>query len=294
MNWLKSYFTYPQSMRYGLAALMLITFFILLGYGTMPYWIGDRALPVDTALARQFEQYSLAHLQGSSPYDKSSEGSATGNSELFRFDPNTLDSMGFIRLGLRPKTIHLLINWRNKGKVFYKPEELSKVYTLSKDEYERIAPYISIAESNWNEERKSFGRPEIPASVDLNTTDSATLVLLRGIGPTLAHRIIEKRNALGGYLRHDQLLEVYRFPDSTYKMLQEKLIISPEKVKKIKINSATVEQMSRHPYIGEKLAKNILLLREGLKGFSEIEQLRQVPLMNEENYRKIAPYFELE
>ena len=35
---------------------------------------------------------------------------------------------------------------------------------------------------------------------------------------------------------------------------------------------------------------NIILYRNALKRFDNITQLRQVPLMNEEIYRKIAPY----
>jgi DNA uptake protein ComE-like DNA-binding protein len=38
------------------------------------------------------------------------------------------------------------------------------------------------------------------------------------------------------------------------------------------------------------MAKNILLLRKGLNKYENIGQLRQVPLMNEEKYRKIAAY----
>jgi len=42
--------------------------------------------------------------------------------------------------------------------------------------------------------------------IDLNGVDSATLVRLRGIGPTLAHKIIDRRAALGGFVQHEQLL----------------------------------------------------------------------------------------
>ena len=38
---------------------------------------------------------------------------------LFIFDPNTLDSAGFRKLGLREKTTSNLMKWRAKGKRFY-------------------------------------------------------------------------------------------------------------------------------------------------------------------------------
>jgi len=71
-------------------------------------------------------------------------------------------------------------------------------------------------------------------------------------------------------------------------------MINAASAKKIYINRATIEELQVHPYIGEKIAKNIVLLRQGLKHFDNMEQLRQVPLMNEENYRKIAPYIVIE
>jgi DNA uptake protein ComE-like DNA-binding protein len=86
-------------------------------------------------------------------------------------------------------------------------------------------------------------------------------------------------------------MEVYRFSDTVFKMMKEKLVIKMEQVHKLSLNQSTFEQLKAHPYIGEKTAKNILLLREGLGKFEKVEQLRQVPLMNEEIYRKIAPYF---
>ena len=77
-------------------------------------------------------------------------------------------------------------------------------------------------------------------------------------------------------------------------MLSQRLRIAPESVRKLSLNSAGLEELSSHPYIGEKMANNILLYRQGLGRFHDIAQLRQVPLMNEEIYRKIAPYFELD
>ena len=74
-------------------------------------------------------------------------------------------------------------------------------------------------------------------------------------------------------------------------MLKDKLLIKAEQVKRLSLNQSSFEQLKTHPYIGEKTAKNILLYREGLGKFEKVEQLRQVPLMNEEIYRKIAPYF---
>lgn len=214
--------------------------------------------------------------------------------ELFYFDPNTLDSSGFIRLGLSARTTHMLLNWRAKGKRFYHKEDLRPLYTLSTQDYQRLEPFISISGETGNYPRypdKSYPElPPLPDQVNLNRCDSATLVRLPGIGPYLARKILERREALGGFLKPEQLLEVYRFPDSSYQYLKEHLLINPGDIRKIGLNTATEERLGLHPYIGAQMAANILLLRKGLDSFRQITQLRQVPLMNEEKYRKIAAY----
>lgn len=222
--------------------------------------------------------------------------SNTANAVLFSFDPNTLDSAGFIKLELSAKTTKYLLNWRNKGKHFYKKEDLKPLYSLSETEYQRLAPHISIV-ATANDRPNYYQKenlPPLPAHIDLNKIDSATLVRLDGIGTILAHKIVERRSALGSFMKHEQLLEIYKFPDSTYQYLKEKLPIASVNIRKINLNTATETQLSIHPYIGEKMAKNIILLRSGLRKYEKIEQLRQVPLMVEEKYRKIAPYCTIE
>lgn len=287
-----AYLALSRTERMGFAAIIILLLLLILVWQTMPYWVAGPSLTSAESRQRMvaFARYKAAHQVATSSNSDASFTEGTGT--LFPFDPNTLDSSGFIRLGLSPKVVKGLMNWRRHGKKFYRKEDLKPLYNLTPEAYARLEPYIAIAAT----ERPGFSYsrrqlPPLPATIDLNMTDSATLVRLNGIGPTLAHKIITRRNALGGFLKLEQLLEVYRFSDSTYSMLREKLVIRPEMVKRIALNTATQEQLQAHPYIGEKLAKNLLLFRNGLRRFDNIQQLRQVPLMNEEIYRKIAPYF---
>jgi DNA uptake protein ComE-like DNA-binding protein len=214
------------------------------------------------------------------------------NSQPFYFDPNKLDSAGFIQLGMPVKAVHGLLNWRRKGKKFRKPEDLAPLYNLPTELYARLKPFIRIEiteDPAFQHTQPAFSLPKI---IELNTADSALLDrAISGVGPALAHRIVERRNALGGFLSFDQLKEIYRFPDSTFIKIKERLTLDPHKIMHINLNEANEEILSRHPYIGERIARNILLYRQGIGHYSGIEQLRQVPLMSEEIYRKIAPYF---
>jgi DNA uptake protein ComE-like DNA-binding protein len=281
-----SFFKFSRKEQYGIIGLITL---ICLLFG-ISFFIRNYISPKPN-IDEEKLQLAWQKIQASQEMQSAENTTATSSSEPFYFDPNTLDSSGFIQLGLSAKTTQYLLNWRNKGKHFYKKEDLKPLYSLSETEYKRLAPYIQIKESERSHNYTAYEKQApLPAHINLNKTDSATLVRLNGIGTILAHKILERRRNLGGFLRHEQLLEIYKFPDSTYQYLREKLSINPSEIEKIKLNTCSEEQLAQHPYIGQQMAKNILLLRKGLNKYENIGQLRQVPLMNEEKYRKIAAY----
>lgn len=286
-----SFFRFSTTEKWGIAALIVVAVLLLASLWLMPNWVNqEKQLQEDTVLQAAWMAYKDKQQL---PEEENNTQLSTPR-KLFAFDPNVLDSVGFIALGLRAKQVHLLLNWRRKGKIFYKKEDFQRLYTLSDAQYQELAPYIDIATTHSTPGKTTFRYDPEPEQVDVNTTDMATLVRLRGIGPFYAQKILDRRKALGGYIKHEQLLEAYRFPDSTYDMLKRKLIIQSSGVHKINLNTASEEELKAHPYIGAKYAAHIIIYRESIHQFEKIEQLKQVPLMNEENYRKIAPYLSID
>ncbi|MBL7712792.1 MAG: helix-hairpin-helix domain-containing protein [Chitinophagaceae bacterium] len=282
-RFISSYFKLSRSERVGMIAILILTLCLFTASICMRWLV--RPLP-----DKEEQRLNLAWQQLQQAVE-TENGKTAQATTLFAFDPNTLDSAGFAHLGLSTRTTKYLLNWRRKGKHFYRKDDLKALYTLSAAEYERLAPYIYIATAQQEQHWSGNTSPApLPDGMDLNTIDSATLLRLDGIGTVLAQRIVQRRRVLGSFLQTSQLLEVYKFSDSVFNYLQTKLRVYPETVTKIRLNTVTEEQLGIHPYIGPVMAKNIVLLRSGLNKYEKIEQLRQVPLMNEEKYRKIAPY----
>ncbi len=295
----KSFFRFNRAERYGVLLLGSVLVILLAVKIVLPYFVH----PPETdkaQLAKLNAQYEAwkeenATFEEGQPYWRKPEPAV--EMVLAPFDPNTIDSMGIRRLGIPGYVARSWLNWRDKyGKVFYTPEEVSEIRSLKPEDFNRIRPFIRISATR--PERKPFeSRFEKyvpPAFVDIDKADTFLLDrAISGVGAYTARRIIEKRDALGGYLNIEQVLEGLRLPDSTAQNLRQKLRIDPTKIRKLSLNRCTFEQLKRHPYIGEKIAKNILDFREALGGYGNVEQLRQVPLMNGELFRKIAPYFEL-
>ncbi len=294
---------FNRAERYGAVALAVVTSLFLLVKATMAWWVPPPggAPAEEQQLAARWEAFRKAHGSTDTGRHRAhrwdeEEGPAIPV-VLAPFDPNTIDSTGIRRLGLSARVAKSWLRWRDAyGKKFYDAEDLKPMYNLAPEDWTRIAPYVrSSLQRPARYAADRYERYEVPAFVSINTADTTLLDrAVRGIGPYLARRIIGRRDALGGYYTLEQVTEGLRIPDSTVAALREKLRFEPEKVRRLSLNGATPEQLKAHPYIGEKTAANILLFRGAIKQFESVEQLRQVPLMTGETFRKIAPYFKVD
>lgn len=224
-NLFKAYNSYTRTERLGIVALLVLLVVLIIVRVTMHFWVRpefntEEGLKMSAAwdAIKNDSVSAQADIERQAPGDKADTsvvrtvGGFVQAASLFSFDPNTLDSAGFIKLGLRAKTVSILLHWRAKGKKFYRKEDLQPLYTLSAEEYARLEPYIRISNTALKK-------------IDLNKADSLQLIALRGIGAKLAHRILERRRSVGRFERVEQLQEIYPFPDSTIQQLKAQLYI---------------------------------------------------------------------
>lgn len=127
-------------------------------------------------------------------------------------------------------------------------------------------------------------------TLELNSADSLDLVQLYNIGPSFANRILKYRSLLGGFVCKEQLWEVYGMDSARYNDIVPYLTVSPASVTPLDINSATIDQLKRHPYLDYYQAKAIVRMREHAGLYNGVEDLRKVPIIDNETYTKIKPY----
>ena len=125
---------------------------------------------------------------------------------------------------------------------------------------------------------------------DVNKADSATLDSLPGIGPRLAKRIIAFRDKLGGFTSVEQVKETYALPDSTFNKIKSKLFIKEGVLKKININTCTLDQLKIHPYFRYAIANAIIQYRSQHGPFKEARDLKKIMIVSDSIYDKILPY----
>lgn len=220
----------------------------------------------------------------------------------FTFNPNKVKKEELIKFGLTEKQASNLVNYVKAGGNFKKKEDLKRLYCMSDYLYNQVSPYVIIPQtneikspettkSNSTYKTSSFSKPNL--IFDLNQADTLDLQALRGIGPSYARRIYNYGKRLGGYVNLEQLKEVYGMNDTLYQKIIPYLKLEKIEPKKININTATIKQLSSHPYIDFYLAKAIIKLRQEITIFKTLDQIRQVHLLDEKTYKKLLPYIEL-
>jgi DNA uptake protein ComE-like DNA-binding protein len=126
--------------------------------------------------------------------------------------------------------------------------------------------------------------------IELNSTDSAKLTQLNGIGPSFARRIISYRNRLGGFIRKEQLLEVFGLDTEKYAGLQLQVFVDDSKIRKIPVNTVGFNDLSRFPYLTYKQMNAIIRFREQHGEYRSIDDLKNIAIMDEATLQKIKPY----
>jgi len=303
MNWRQfagSYLSFSKKDRIGIFIILIIIVMIYLlprffAKELAISFIEDKELYTiaDTLNSKQTKEYEKDENATGFQYEPSVKNDFS-KGELFQFDPNSLSSEGWGKLGLNEKTIATISNYRNKGGKFYKPADLNKIWGLPKGFYDRVESYITISNSRNENESKFTADKYVKTerktwNIELNTTDTSALIELPGIGSKLAMRIINFRDKLGGFYSPEQVRETFGLADSTFEKIKLYLHVNVP-AKKINVNTATKDELKLHPYIKWNLANAIVEYKNQHGNYKSIEDLKNVLIIDEATLNKLSYY----
>ena len=195
--------------------------------------ISGQAKPVNTVRKNAAHSPRAEAVRQNTPYPKA---------ESFTFNPNTVSVEDLCRLGFTLKQAQSIDNYRQKGGVFHRKSDFADSFVVSDSIYRRLEEYIDIP------------------LVDLNTADSAAFDALPGIGGWFARKMIEHRDALGGYSTKEQLMDIYRFDQQKYDALKDLVTIAQPY--EYPLWELPADSLCKHPYIRSyETARSIVLFR---------------------------------
>ncbi len=126
--------------------------------------------------------------------------------------------------------------------------------------------------------------------IDINLADTSAWIALPGIGSKLASRIVNFREKLGGFYAINQVAETFGLADSTFQKIRSWLKLDQPQLRKININTATLEELKAHPYIRFTLARPIVAYRSEHGPFNRLEDLKKIAAVTEDAFQKMFPY----
>lgn len=218
------------------------------------------------------------------------------------FDPNTAFESDFLAMGIPPKVVNTVLNFRKKGGQFRQPEDFMMIYGMKKAWYDQLASKIIIQtkQAVSTQELTTLDTPKDNYPVksekillDINTATKEEFKQLHGIGPYYARKITVFRDKLGGFASVEQVKETYALPDSVAKKIIPHLRHSPI-FRKVLINTATMETLRDHPYIKHKQAELIVKYRNEHGPYQSMADVAKIRAFKREFLEKIEPYLSFE
>ncbi|MEY3049771.1 MAG: hypothetical protein RL365_1809 [Bacteroidota bacterium] len=211
-----------------------------------------------------------------------------------KFNPNEYTLSQWMALGLTEKQADVVLKFCKYP--LKSNDDLKRIFVIPEALYQRIKDstiYPNKAPLHTPTNVSTLQPEKQPKRITIGAIDSSKLVSIRGIGPFYAKMIMRYEQALGGFYKKEQLLEVFKMNTEVYEILCNKLDFSETQIRKISINKANAEELNRHPYLNRWQANSIVKMRIQLGGFQSLNELRKSHLINAEDFEKLEPYVSL-
>jgi len=272
MKFLKSHFALTRSQQNGIFLLVIIIILLQL----FIYWnfndSNETTVPSETLLEFQKE---LDSIRLANPVKKDT---------IYPFNPNFLSDYKAYQIGMKLDEIDKLLKFRQEGKWVNTVDDFQQVTGISDSLLEVLRPSIKfpdwVGRTNSPIVSKTADTKKIAVG-DLNTATAQDLKVVYGIGDKLSERIVKYRNSLGGFVKEEQLQDVYGLDAVVIDNILERFkLLSKPDIEQKNINKIGESELSDIPYINSTLARKIIsykAMNEGIRSFEELTKINGFP-----------------
>jgi DNA uptake protein ComE-like DNA-binding protein len=154
---------------------------------------------------------------------------------LVYFDPNQIDSLQAISIGIPERQVRSLLHYRDKGGYFKNPDDFSKLYGLKNELFLVLRPYIKMTTTQKITYPTYYKKNNLKTEndetenwkIDINNADEKEWLLKTKMNKETVHRILAYRNFMGAFTSAYQLNKIYGMPDTILQKLKGHLFIRP-------------------------------------------------------------------
>ncbi len=234
--------------------------------------------------------------------------------QLFFFDPNTATQADFKDLGLAPKVIQTIQNYKSKGGFFKEAADFKKIYGLSSADFDRLSSFIKIKQRKIikpivNKQKQSKPKVQVDFKpFNPNTIKKEELIKM-GISSKVANTWIRFREAGARFSKKQQIKKIYGITEQQYQQLEPYIQFDTQdtikQVRKnrskktenkilVNINKATAQDFQKLKGIGSAYSRRIINFRDKLGGFYTIKQVGETYGIPDSTFQTIKPFLQLE
>ncbi len=293
----RNFFGFSRAETNGFLLLLPILLLMLFSEPLYRYWVSSQKQ--DFTTESNYLDSLVVLLEKQSFELDSIRQSRTQN--LFAFNPNEVAKDRLVVLGFSEVLASRIINYRNKGGKFRIKNDLLKMYGMDTALFDDVKPFISLPDSFSMRETVSKKFTLSPKKkleavrFDINAADTSQLKSIYGIGEKLSLRIIKYRESLGGFIRTEQLKEIFGLDSAVVNRLTAKSFIEKNfQPKKLNLNTATEDELEKHPYLNRKEAKAIVSYRFQHGRLNSVEEIQKIHLLDKAIIDKLMPYLTVE
>jgi DNA uptake protein ComE-like DNA-binding protein len=218
---------------------------------------------------------------------------------IYPFNPNFITDFKGYKLGMSVEEIDRLLVYRKQNKFVNSAAEFQAVTKVSDSLLNVISPFFKFPD--WVTKKKeyptafvetNYRKSEKITFTDINQATKEDLMKVYGIGDKISDRILEQKNKLGAFVSMEQMKDIWGLsPEVIEKLNQYFAVQSTPNIKKIKINQASVKDLTQFPFFKYPLAKEIVIYRS-MNGDMNIEDLSKIKGFPVDKIKIIALYLE--
>lgn len=287
-----TYFKFTNQQRTGIFLLFAIIIILQTVYFFVDFSVADRDFP---------EKQKWMALQSEVDALKSSKFNE--KQKVYTFNPNFISDYKGYKLGMSTQEIDRLLAFRKENKYVGSAEEFQEVTKISDSLLLVMSPLFKFPDwvqnkTIYNKEKKEYPKKDYEKRekivlLDINEASQEDLIKLYGIGEALSLRILKQKEIFGCFVSMEQMNDIWGLsPEVLLQLNTHFKVLIPSNFKRIKINDASLKELSQFPYFKYAIARQIVTARSMNGNFDNIEDLAKIKDFPVDKAKIISLYLE--